>query len=111
VDGRGENTNTGHMEIELTITGNRIAGREVGTNRAPPGGLGGGTFTMTGDGRSGQLDADATEGPNHGRHYQGIFQLEGDVLRWCVSNRERQRPEAMATDRGNYLLILRRVAN
>lgn len=107
VDGRGENPDRGQMELELTIVGDQIRGREMGTQRAP-GGLGAGNFTIDGDGRSGHLDATATEGPNAGRHYLGIYQLEGDVLRWCVSGRDRQRPDTMATERGNYLLILRR---
>lgn len=107
VRGRGENPNEGEMEVELTIEGNRIVGRELGTQRAP-GGLGAGTFTMTGNGNSGNLDADGTDGPQDGRHFQGIYELQGDTLRWCVSNRGRQRPTAMATDRGNYLMILRK---
>jgi uncharacterized protein (TIGR03067 family) len=107
VRGRGENPNAGEMEVELTIEGNRITGRELGTQRAP-GGLGGGTFTMTGNGNSGNLDADGTEGPQDGRSFMGIYELQGDTLRWCVSNRGRQRPTAMATDRGNYLMILRK---
>jgi uncharacterized protein (TIGR03067 family) len=109
VDGRGENPNTGQMEIELTIEGNRITGREVGTRRAPEG-IGGGTFVMTGtgNGASGNLDADGTSGPQDGRHFQGIYELQGDTLRWCVANRGRQRPQAMATDRGNYLMVLHR---
>lgn len=106
VDGRGENANSGQMEIELTIEGNQITGRELGTRRAP-GGLGGGTFVMTGDGRSGNLDAEGNAGPQDGRSFQGIYEFDGEVLRWCVSNRGRQRPTAMATDRGNYLMILR----
>lgn len=107
VRGRGENPNEGEMEIELTIEGNRITGRELGTQRAP-GGLGGGTFTMTGNGNSGNLDADGNAGPQDGRQFMGIYELQGDTLRWCVSNRSRQRPTAMATDRGNYLMILRK---
>lgn len=107
VRGRGENPNEGEMEVELTIEGNRITGRELGTQRAP-GGLGGGTFTMTGNGNSGNLDADGNAGPQDGRQFMGIYELQGDTLRWCVSNRGRQRPTAMATDRGNYLLILRK---
>lgn len=106
VDGRGENANSGQMEIELTIDGNQITGRELGTRRAP-GGLGGGTFVMTGDGRSGNLDAEGNAGPQDGRSFQGIYEFDGEVLRWCVSNRGRQRPTAMATERGNYLMILR----
>jgi uncharacterized protein (TIGR03067 family) len=108
VRGRGENPNSGEMEIELTIRGNRIDGRELGTNRAPEGGLGSGVFTMTGNGRSGTLDAEQTAGLETGRRYQGIYELEGETLKWCVTARNRQRPSVMATDRGNYLMILRR---
>lgn len=110
VDGRGENPNTGQMEIELTIEANRITGREVGTTRRAPEGIGGGTYVMTGNGASGNLDADGTSGPQDGRHFLGIYELQGDTLRWCVANRGRQRPQAMATDRGNYLMVLRKQA-
>ncbi len=106
VNGRGENPNTGQMEIELTVEGNRIMGREVGTRRAPEG-IGGGTFVITGDGRSGNLDAEGTSGAQDGRSFMGIYEFDGEVLRWCVANRGRQRPQTMATDRGNYLMVLR----
>ena len=106
VNGRGENPNSGQMEIELTVEGNRIIGRELGTRRAPEG-IGGGTFVSTGDGRSGNLDAEGTSGPQDGRSFLGIYEFDGEVLKWCVSNRGRQRPQTMATDRGNYLMILR----
>lgn len=106
VDGRGENPNSGQMEIELTVEGNRITGREVGSRRAPEG-IGGGTFISTGDGRTGNLDAEGTSGPQEGRSFQGIYEFDGEVLKWCVSNRGRQRPQSMATERGNYLMVLR----
>lgn len=51
--------------------------------------------------------AERTSGPQDERSFQGIYEFDGEVLKWCVSNRGRQRPQAMATDRGNYLLILR----
>lgn len=108
VRGRGEDPNSGEMEVELTIRGGQIDGRELGTNRAPQGGLGSGTFTMAGDGTSGTLDAVQTSGPESGRNYMGVYEFDGDTLRWCVTGRNRQRPQTMATDRGNYLLILRR---
>lgn len=103
VDQGGRN----HMELELTIRGSRIDGREIGTKQAPDG-LGGGTYLLAGDGRRGNLDADGTSGSVDGRHFMGIYERDGDTLRWCVSNRGRQRPQQMATDRGNYLLVLRR---
>lgn len=108
VHGRGENPNEGEMEIELTVEGNRMTGRELGTRRGPAEGLGSGTFTMTGNGRTGNLDADGTSGSQDGRHSMGIYELDGDTLKWCVTQRNRTRPTTMATDRGNYLLILRK---
>lgn len=106
VRGRGEDPNSGEMEMELTVRGNRMEARELGTNRAP-GGLGAGTYTI-GAGGPGTLDAVQTAGQESGRNYLGVFEVTGDTLRWCVTGRNRQRPTTMATDRGNYLLILRR---
>ena len=108
VHGRGENPNEGEMEIELTVEGNRMTGRELGTKRGPAEGLGAGTFTMTGTGKTGNIDTDGTSGSQDGRHSMGIYELEGDTLKWCVTQRNRVRPTTMATDRGNYLLILRK---
>lgn len=110
VHGQGQNPNAGEMEIQLTIEGNQITGKELGTRRAPQG-VGSGTFTITGDGRTGQLDSEGNSGPADGRSYLGIYELEGDTLRWCVSNRARQRPQTMATDGRNYLMVLRRQRN
>lgn len=107
VDGRGENPDSGHMQMELRVEGNRMFGREIGTQRAPQG-LGDGEFTIAGSGDSGTLDAVATTGQHAGREYPGIFRLEGDTLRWCVNNRNGSRPSEYETGRGNYYLILRR---
>jgi uncharacterized protein (TIGR03067 family) len=114
VQGRGENPNENQMEIELTISGNQIRGRQVGRGPGgggggPPGGLGTGNFVM--DAQAGTLDVTQTEGQNAGKHYPGIFQIEGDTLRWCVSNSERRRPQQLATVGASaYLMILRRQA-
>ena len=108
VHGRGENPNAGEMEIELTVEGNRMTGREQGTRRGPAEGLGSGTFTMTGNGKTGNIDTDGTSGSQDGRHSMGIYELDGDTLKWCVTQRNRVRPTTMVTDRGNYLLILRK---
>ena len=114
VQNRGENPQDQQMEIELTITADRITGRELGGRRpgGQPGGmeaLGSGNYNSTGQ-TTGNLDADGTSGPQDGRHFLGIYELNGDTLRWCVSNRGRQRPTALLTERGNYLMILRRQA-
>ncbi len=103
----GENPNDGEMEMELTINGNTIDGKELSTQRAP-GGLGSGTYTMTGNATSGTLDAAQTTGPQAGRTYMGVYEVTGNTLKWCVTGRNRTRPTTMATDKGNYLLILKR---
>jgi uncharacterized protein (TIGR03067 family) len=108
VRGRGEDTNSGEMEMELVVRGNQMEARELGTNRAP-GGLGAGTYTV-GAGGAGTLDAVQTTGQESGRNYIGVYEVTGDTLRWCVTGRNRTRPTTMATDRGNYLLVLRRQA-
>ena len=75
---------------------------------ASPRGLGSGTYTMTGNAKSGTLDAAQTTGPQAGRTYMGVYEVTGDTLKWCVTGRTRTRPTTMATDKGNYLLILKR---
>lgn len=113
VNGRGDNPNDGMIELELTINGNEIVGRELSRAPGAPGGgggggsLGSGTFQMTGDGKSGNIDAVYTGGPRQGEQCLGIFQMEGDLLRWCVNNRG-ARPQDFGTGGGNWLMLLRR---
>jgi uncharacterized protein (TIGR03067 family) len=57
------------------------------------------------------MDAVQTAGPQAGRQYVGIYELQGDTLRWCASNRNGERPTTMATGQGSYLMILRRQAS
>jgi uncharacterized protein (TIGR03067 family) len=103
ISGDGER----HMEIELTVAGNRMSGRELRGGR-PAQDMGTGSYSFTGE-NSGNLDAEGLTGREEGRHFLGIYELSGDTLRWCVSNRGRQRPQIMSTDRGNYVLVLQRV--
>ena len=81
--------------------------KELSRNRAP-GGLGSGTDTMTGNAKSGTLDAEQTTGTQAGRTDMDVYEVTGDTLQWCVTGRNRTRPTTMATDKGNYLLILKR---
>lgn len=110
VDGRGERPNAGHLQMELRIEGNRMTARELG-QRGGGGnaGLGDGTFQFTGSGTSGHLDATGTSGRHDGVEYLGIFEIDGDTLKWCVGNRGRPRPQEYSTGRQNYYMLLRRV--
>lgn len=99
----------GRSQIELVVTGNTIVGREIGGGGQGRS-LGTGTFTMTGDGKSGNMDPVYTEGPQVGQRCMGIYVLEGDTLRWCVNNRG-QRPVDFTGGNGNWPMVLTRVVN
>lgn len=109
VDGRGENPNAGHMQMELRIEGNTMTAREIGQRGGSGQGLGDGTFELSGTGNSGNLDATGTSGRHDGIEYLGIYEINGDTLKWCVGNRGRPRPQEYSTGRQNYYMILRRV--
>lgn len=99
----------GRSQIELVVTGNVIVGREIGGGGQGRD-LGTGTFTMTGDGKSGNMDPVYTEGPQQGQVCMGIYEMEGDTLRWCVNNRG-QRPRDFTGGGGNWPMVLTRVVN
>ena len=42
------------------------------------------------------------------RTFLGIYELDGDTLKWCVDNRRKERPTEFRTANGAYLLILKR---
>ena len=75
----------GEEANDAEIDDQREQDRRQGTEYEPrPRRVGSGTYTMTGNAKSGTLDAEQTTGPQTGR------------------------PTTMATDKGNYLLILKR---
>lgn len=63
---------------------------------------------MTGDGKTGNMDAVYTEGDRRGDVCLGIYKLEGDNLIWCVNNKG-GRPQNFYGGNGNWLLTLTRV--
>lgn len=65
---------------------------------------------MTGDGKTGNMDAVYTEGDRRGDVCLGIYRLEGDTLVWCVNNKG-GRPQSLSGGNGNWLLTLTRVDN
>jgi uncharacterized protein (TIGR03067 family) len=97
----------GRGQIELLVDGNVIVGRESGRGGGGDG-LGTGTFSMTGDGKTGNMDAVYTEGMHAGEACLGIYRLDGNTLTWCVNNRG-GRPQSFSGGGGNWLLTLTRV--
>jgi uncharacterized protein (TIGR03067 family) len=97
----------GRGGIELLVNGNLVVGREYGPD-GPGGSLGAGRIMMTGDGKSGNMDAVYTAGPQAGQVCLGIYRLEGDNLLWCVNNRG-WRPLLFTATTGDWLMTLTRV--
>jgi uncharacterized protein (TIGR03067 family) len=106
VNGKGENPNAGPVKLELTITETTIHGLEI-----KPGGNnvdhGAGEFTLDLSPDPDHLDAAHTNERGRKRAYVGIYTLDGDTLKWCVSP-QKTRPTTFETAKGQFLLVLRR---
>ena len=99
-DGRVDEGATGH---QLTFTPDHIAGKQDEKQY-----LGEGGFKLDLLKQPRWMDATGTKGPQRGRRYLGIYALDGDTLKWCVSTPGNERPTEFATKNGQFLLILKR---
>jgi uncharacterized protein (TIGR03067 family) len=94
VEGRGENPDRGPVKLELRITEKTIKGLEFkGTNVVDHGE---GEFTLDLRQSPGCLDATQTNERGRKQTYLGIYTLEGDTLKWCVSP-QKVRPKTFET--------------
>ena len=98
--GRVDEGATGHV---LRISDAAIKGTLNGKQD-----LGTGTFKLDSSAKPWHMDATGTKGPQKGRAYLGIYSLEDDTLKWCVSMPGGERPTEFATKSGQFLLILKR---
>lgn len=105
VNGKGEKPNEGPVKIELTITRDLIKAKQFkGPNTLD---LGEGRFEIKLDKTPNHLDGDKKlDNPNRKEVWLGIYQLDGDTLKWCV--KRKGRPTEFATGDGAFLLILKR---
>jgi uncharacterized protein (TIGR03067 family) len=103
VNGRGEQPNQGPVKLEITVKGETILAVQDGSKD-----LGEGTYTLkfTKDGK--HIDAVRSKNPGKGQTFLGIYSLEGDTLKWCVSTPKKDRPADFITKTGQFLLILKR---
>ena len=105
VDGGGEQ---GPIEVtEFVVTPEKITATRAGS-RFP---MGAGTYRLGNQQGLKTLDAQGNEGGARGKAFLGIYTLEGNTLRWCVSNPGRPRPTELTSraPQGQYLLVLTRV--
>jgi uncharacterized protein (TIGR03067 family) len=70
--------------------------------------LGEGTFKLDLTQKPSQMDATGVKGSVKGKTYLGIYALDGDTLKWCVSLPGNERPTEFATKGSQFLLILKR---
>ena len=105
VEGMGEHPDRGPVKLELTITERTIHGIEIQGDTRVDHGEGEYTLELGSDPR--HLDAAKTGERGRKQAYIGIYTLEGDTLRWCVSP-QKLRPTTFETKKGQYLLILKR---
>ena len=105
VEGRGERPDRGPVKLEVTITETAIKGIEVKGGDTLNHGEGAHTFNLKESPR--WLDATKTNERGRKEEYLGIYLIEGDTLKWCVT-RGKQRPTEFLTAKGSFLVILKR---
>lgn len=105
VEGKGEKPDQGPVKLELVITNDLIKATQF--KGKDPLDLGEGTFVLDLAKSPGNLDATKkTDNPNRKETWVGIYQLDGDTLKWCVGRKAR--PTEFATGQGAFLIILKR---
>ena len=104
MNGDGSNPGQRQMNMNLTITPDKITSTGQGTP-------GDGTYRISGTtGKFRHIDATGTSGQYNGKHYEGIFTIEGNTLKWCSGNPGSPRPKELKTNMGAgcFLMVLTR---
>ena len=105
VEGKGENPDRGAVKLELTITKDLIKAKQFKGKEDFD--LGEGTYLIVQDKSPNNLDGDKKlDNPNRKEIWLGIYQLDGDTLKWCVGRKAR--PTEFETKQGQFLLIFKR---
>jgi uncharacterized protein (TIGR03067 family) len=106
VEGEGENPDRGPVHLRVTITDSKIEAVDLDQGEKE---MGSGTFQIDPTKMTREIDATGVILPGkRERTFQGIYALDGDTLKWCVDNRSQDRPSEFRTEKGKYLLILKR---
>jgi len=105
--GKGEKADGGPVHLRLTIADGKMSAVDLGNGHKD---MGTGTFKLDATKPVKELDATGVVLPGkREKAFLGVYELDGDTLRWCVDNRQQGRPAEFRTGNGNYLLILKRV--
>jgi uncharacterized protein (TIGR03067 family) len=103
VEGQGENPNRGPVKLSLKITAEAIV-----ATQDKDGDLGEGNFSFDLAAKPHTIDAKRTKAPGVGQMFLGIYELEGDTLKWCSATPKKDRPTEFKSKSGQYLMILKR---
>ena len=106
VDGKGEKPDRGPVHFRLTITQTKMSAINLGDKNKD---MGNGIFKVDMSKEIKVMDATGVVLPGkQERTYQGIYELDGETLKWCVTPRKGERPGEFKTAKGSFLLILQR---
>jgi len=90
---------------EVVITAERIRAR-----RGDGSDMGEGQYRLSAERGVRNLDSYGLAGEPRGKTYLGIYEMQGETLRWCVANPGKPRPTEFASrpSAGQFLMVLRR---
>lgn len=106
VEGKGEVPDTGPVHIEIVVKGDTIVAKKLSKKEDSP--LGDGTFRLALSGKTKTIDATRASSPGKGQVYLGIYSLDGNTFKWCAATPKKDRPKELVTERGQFLLILKK---
>lgn len=91
--------------MELVITATKISGVNLRTGQS----MGEGSYRLNPSKK--WIDVRGTDKPVRGKNYQGIYEIEGDTLKWASNNDSGPgRPKELASKGGDsFLIVLQRV--
>ena len=106
VDGAGENPDRGPLHLQVTITADKISAINLQDGNKN---MGEGTYQLKPAKQATEIDATGVVLPGkRSRTYLGICDVQGNTLKWCVDNQQKDRPTEYRTTKGQYLLVLKR---
>lgn len=108
VENEGERPDRGPVHLRLIIDADKISAVDLGSPEKDKS-MGSGTFQLDLSKELKVMDATGVVLPGkREKTFLGIYEIDGDTLKWCVDNRAKERPTAFRTFSGKYLLILKR---